>query len=207
MGPIELKVEQMQLDTANPRLEGGTTQRAILQQILDDQGEKSFTLAEDIATEGTSPMDRMLVLREKGGKYVVRARIHIWTHLDYYTHRDHELLAQLVRDRVGKQRWVATYDNVRDIRKLHAGCKGFTYQLDYSARTRRTGSELMYFCDQLQIPATAGLIQGATRSLPSVRGWCANVRHHGVWIPASNLSPPAPYKAAPLLPAVWPLLH
>jgi hypothetical protein len=65
MGPIKAKIEQLLLDTQNPRIGDATSQHDALQKVLDDQEEKLFELAQSIATEGMSPIDRLLVLREK----------------------------------------------------------------------------------------------------------------------------------------------
>lgn len=67
MGAIKLSIDQLLLDFENPRIEGAANQRDALQKILDDQEEKLFALAEDIADKGLSPIDRILVLREKEG--------------------------------------------------------------------------------------------------------------------------------------------
>lgn len=67
MGAIRLRIEQLLLDTENPRIGDATSQHDALQKVLDDQEEKLFALAESIAGEGMSPIDRLLVLREKQG--------------------------------------------------------------------------------------------------------------------------------------------
>jgi hypothetical protein len=72
MGPVRLRVEQLLLDTENPRIGDATSQHDALQKVLDDQGEKLFELAQSIASEGMSPIDRLLVLREKknAGRFI-----------------------------------------------------------------------------------------------------------------------------------------
>ncbi|NOS77620.1 MAG: hypothetical protein HOP35_06710 [Nitrospira sp.] len=65
MGAIDCSIDQLLLDSENPRNESAASQRDALQKVLDDQEEKLFVLAEDIVEAGLSPMDRMLVLREK----------------------------------------------------------------------------------------------------------------------------------------------
>ncbi len=67
MGPVNLKIDQLLLDSENPRLLKTSNQRDVLQKILDDQGEKLFQLAQDIHSEGLSPIDTLLVLKEKKG--------------------------------------------------------------------------------------------------------------------------------------------
>ena len=64
MGSIDCTIDQLLLDSENPRNESAANQRDALQKVLDDQEEKLFVLAEDIVEAGLSPMDRILVLRE-----------------------------------------------------------------------------------------------------------------------------------------------
>lgn len=65
MAAINLSIDQLHLDSMNPRITGADTQRDVLQEVLDDQGEKLFALAEDIVDQGLSPIERLLVQREK----------------------------------------------------------------------------------------------------------------------------------------------
>src|SRR5574340_185398 len=67
MGAIDCSIDQLLLDSENPRNETAANQRDALQKVLDDQEEKLLVLAEDIVEAGLSPMDRMLVLRAKKG--------------------------------------------------------------------------------------------------------------------------------------------
>lgn len=73
MGAIDCTIDQLLLDSENPRNESAANQRDALQKVLDDQEDKLFVLAEDIVEAGLSPMDRMLVLREKkdSGRFIV----------------------------------------------------------------------------------------------------------------------------------------
>jgi len=64
MGPIRITIDQLLLDTENPRIGDAASQHDALQKILDDQEEKLFELAQSIAADGMSPLDRLLVLRE-----------------------------------------------------------------------------------------------------------------------------------------------
>jgi hypothetical protein len=66
MGAIPLKINDLLLDTDNPRLRSPETQRDALQQMLADQKDRLSNLAEHIAQHGMNPMDRMMVLRVEG---------------------------------------------------------------------------------------------------------------------------------------------
>jgi hypothetical protein len=72
VGTIDLQIENFLLDAENPRFVRGSSQRDILQKVLDDQEEKLYALAEHIVDEGMNPMDRLLVIRaEKDPKKFV----------------------------------------------------------------------------------------------------------------------------------------
>lgn len=77
-------------------------------------------------------------------------------YLDYYTHEDHERIAEWVTERIRRQKWIVSYDNVDSIHALYRRHRYILYELGYSARTVRTGSEVMFFCDALEIPAPVG---------------------------------------------------
>ena len=67
MGAVEIQIEELLLDAENPRFVRGSSQRDILQKVLDDQQEKLYTLAESIVDDGMNPMDRLLVIRADKG--------------------------------------------------------------------------------------------------------------------------------------------
>jgi DNA adenine methylase len=69
---------------------------------------------------------------------------------NYYELQDHEEIANLV----GKisQNWIITYDNVPEVRRLYASYRCLTYYFNYSAASRYRGSEIMFFCNGLEIP-------------------------------------------------------
>jgi hypothetical protein len=67
LAAIDLTIEQLMLDASNPRFTTAANQRDTLQSVLDDQGDKLLKLAAHIAAEGLSPIDRLLVIREKPG--------------------------------------------------------------------------------------------------------------------------------------------
>ena len=73
MAGIELDINELLLDLQNPRISKAGSQREALQKIIEDQDIKLVVLAESIAEDGLSPMDRWLVLKstEERGKYVV----------------------------------------------------------------------------------------------------------------------------------------
>lgn len=63
-------------------------------------------------------------------------------YLNHYALDDHALLARYVKEDA-KFTWVISYDNVPEIAKLYRGFRQVPFDLDYSARERRTGREIM----------------------------------------------------------------
>ena len=68
----------------------------------------------------------------------------------YYAPADHEKVAKLIFSL--KQRWIVSYDHVLEIRNIYAQHRNVTYSLSYSAASRYRGTEIMFFCDRLEIP-------------------------------------------------------
>lgn len=71
MPPKNLKIDQLELDVANPRISKANAQHEAMQRMIDDQDIKLANLAESIAEDGLNPMDRLLVIKSEGssGKY------------------------------------------------------------------------------------------------------------------------------------------
>jgi DNA adenine methylase len=80
-------------------------------------------------------------------------------YLDFYNHKDHERIAEFFQCSFLPQKWIISYDNVEAIHQLYEGCRHMVYELDYSARDAKKGSEVMFFCDDLVIPKPAGAMR------------------------------------------------
>jgi hypothetical protein len=63
MGTIDLKIEQLVLDTDNPRITHADGQRDALQKVVRDQRIKLVRLAQSIVDKGLSPIERLMVLQ------------------------------------------------------------------------------------------------------------------------------------------------
>jgi len=63
MGYIDLKVEQLVLDTDNPRITHADGQHDALQKVVRDQRVKLVRLAQSIVDKGLSPIERLMVLQ------------------------------------------------------------------------------------------------------------------------------------------------
>src|SRR5579863_3693319 len=72
MANKNLKIDQLELDLWNPRINKAEGQYEVMQRIIEDQDIKLAILAESIAEDGLNPMDRLLVMKsERKGKFVV----------------------------------------------------------------------------------------------------------------------------------------
>lgn len=72
-------------------------------------------------------------------------------YLNHYAPGDHAALAQYAR-RHARFAWVATYDNAPPIKRLYRGLRQVPLDLDYSARDRRVGREVMILKPGLIFP-------------------------------------------------------
>lgn len=66
---------------------------------------------------------------------------------DFYECKDHEQICHFLTKKFANKRWVVSYDDVPPIRDLYRGRRQLFYQIGYSARDAREGSEIMLFSD------------------------------------------------------------
>jgi DNA adenine methylase len=78
---------------------------------------------------------------------------------DFYAPEDHAHVAEFVRENIKCQKWIVSYDNERAIRKLYKTSAHIVYNIGYSARSSRIGSEIMFFSRGLKAPPTIGPIK------------------------------------------------
>lgn len=79
---------------------------------------------------------------------------------NFYVHEDHcEIRDLLLSQR--DARWVVSYDDVKEIREIYAALLPVTYALNYTAGTKTTGSEVMYFSDTVSVPNFPRFVQEA----------------------------------------------
>jgi DNA adenine methylase len=72
-------------------------------------------------------------------------------YLSFYEHDDHAALAEHMVKKAHFP-WIMSYDNVPQIANLYRGLRQVRFSLDYSARERREGSEVMIFRPDLVFP-------------------------------------------------------
>jgi DNA adenine methylase len=77
---------------------------------------------------------------------------------DFYHPEDHASVAEFVTAHIIRQKWIVSYDNAPAIRELYGGCPHIVYDIGYSARSARKGSEVMFFGNGLRVPPVVGSI-------------------------------------------------
>jgi DNA adenine methylase len=82
--------------------------------------------------------------------YYVKGKRRLYA--NHYEHADHAEIAALLAK--CKHRWIVSYDDVREIRKLYHGYRRLNYHFQYTAQQRYEGSEVIFFSDNLIRPAT-----------------------------------------------------
>lgn len=78
---------------------------------------------------------------------------------DFYRDDDHADLASYIRNEMGERFWIVSYDNVDAIKSLYGGFRRAIYNVGYSARGSRMGSEAMFFSPYMNVPDLVGPVQ------------------------------------------------
>jgi len=82
-------------------------------------------------------------------------------YLNHFVHRDHAALARFIKKKHDFY-WVMSYDNVPEIRELYLDKEQVEFDLNYSAHTAKTGSELLVYDSTTLVPLESKLIKIAT---------------------------------------------
>ncbi len=69
-------------------------------------------------------------------------------YLNYYEDKDHQEIATEI-GKLKRQKWIVTYDNVQQIKKLYTNFRQAKYTLNYSAAEPSKGEEVMIFSDNI----------------------------------------------------------
>lgn len=75
---------------------------------------------------------------------------------NHYNPQDHQAIATLI-DGI-QQSWLVSYDSCPEINALYSHHRNIQYNINYSARDRYAGSEVIFFSDSLKIPQIANPI-------------------------------------------------
>jgi len=73
-------------------------------------------------------------------------------YLNYYEHADHARLARHMTS-VNRLPWILSYDKVPEIARLYSDFRQVRFSLDYTARERYEGNEILIFRQEMVFPA------------------------------------------------------
>lgn len=80
---------------------------------------------------------------------------------NFYNAEDHKDVSETIIKL--KHPWLLTYDNAPEINKLYKNCNRYTYSLNYSAATKRVGTELLVTKNDIAIPDDLGITKVINR--------------------------------------------
>lgn len=72
-------------------------------------------------------------------------------YMNHYRQRDHEEVSKEIQ-KIKNARWIVSYDNLREIRKLYKDVKKKEYTLLHTANKIKTGKEILFFSNNLIVP-------------------------------------------------------
>lgn len=85
-------------------------------------------------------------------------------YLNNYGHDDHLRLAGQVYNLPAQLRWLISYDNVDQIKKMYSQYRLAAFDLNYTLQTKKFGSELLIFSDNLNLGSEI-TVNGRTNDL------------------------------------------
>ncbi|PGC07831.1 DNA adenine methylase [Bacillus toyonensis] len=72
---------------------------------------------------------------------------------NFYNHEDHYILAKIIKTQMKNRKWIVTYDVCNEIKKMYKSLAFQTFYLTYSAQTKRSSIEYMFFSKKVIIPS------------------------------------------------------
>lgn len=70
---------------------------------------------------------------------------------NFYTHKDHLEIAQLLQDSKFHYNWVISYDDVIEIQSMYEQAQRLNYSLRYTAQRQYTGAEVIFLSENLAV--------------------------------------------------------
>jgi DNA adenine methylase len=75
-------------------------------------------------------------------------------YVNHYKHKDHVLVSEIIKG-ITTHKWIVSYDNTPQIKKLYNNIRKQEYKLSYSAINASIGNEVMFFHKDLYVPRIA----------------------------------------------------
>lgn len=72
-------------------------------------------------------------------------------YMNFYNHNDHVSLSECLKN-IDKFKWILSYDNVHEIRKLYSDRELYEFSLVYTAQNIKKGSELLTHSNNIILP-------------------------------------------------------
>lgn len=72
-------------------------------------------------------------------------------YMNHYTHQDHEKLALFIQNEA-RFKWLLSYDDVPQIRKMYTGYELFRFSLNYTVSKKQEGFELLTHSKNIKFP-------------------------------------------------------
>ncbi|HEV2339220.1 MAG TPA: DNA adenine methylase [Patescibacteria group bacterium] len=69
-------------------------------------------------------------------------------YMNFYKHRDHLKVSKAIK-KIKNARWIVSYDNVEEIKKMYIGCSKIEYSLFHTAHAAKKGNEVLFFSNNL----------------------------------------------------------
>ncbi len=72
-------------------------------------------------------------------------------YLNCYKPDDHKQVSEEII-KIKNAKWIVSYDNTTEIKKLYSNCQKIEYSFFHTAREAKIGKEILFFCDKLKVP-------------------------------------------------------
>jgi len=72
-------------------------------------------------------------------------------YLNYYSEKDHKLVSEKIKN-INNMKWIVSYDNVEEIKKLYKGKAKKEYSLRHTSNKPVIGKEILFFSPYLKKP-------------------------------------------------------
>jgi DNA adenine methylase len=72
-------------------------------------------------------------------------------YFNHYKNDDHKIVSEKIQ-KIKNARWIVSYDNASEIKKLYASTRKKEYTLVHTAYETREGKEILFFSDNLIVP-------------------------------------------------------